>query len=83
MSYDLFFSPNELDEISNYSGELKVLTKTSQEIINGDTYINTITFTSNNERRIISETYAQDVGVIRRVYRDSSIYELKAFFINK
>ncbi len=75
----LFFWPNELNE--KYTVE--IIGKQDRLNINGMEFFNTITTFHSIGEFVVSEIYAQDVGVVRRVYRDSSIYELKAFFINK
>ncbi len=80
---DLLFFPNEMGEKSEFQNNFEITKKASDMIVNGNNYIETITTFHLFEKFVISETYAQDVGVIRRVYRDSSIYELKTFFINK
>ena len=80
---DLLFFPNEIGEKSEFQSNFEIIEKAQDIIVNGNKYTETITTFHLFEKFVISETYAQDVGVIRRVYRDSSIYELKSYFINK
>ena len=84
---DFLFNGNLLIlyvDSSNLNLNVEIISKNKNEIVGNIEYFNTITtFHKSISSFIISETYAQDVGVVRRVYRDSSIYELKSYFINK
>ena len=53
------------------------------EVINGIEYYKTITYSHKASNFILLETYAKDVGVTRRMYQDSSLFEIKKYFINR
>jgi hypothetical protein len=52
-------------------------------IINGVEFDSTITFHHRPSDYFLSETYARNIGVVRRMYQDSSLFEIKKYFINR
>ncbi|HEX9649030.1 MAG TPA: hypothetical protein VGA21_00605 [Cyclobacteriaceae bacterium] len=61
---------------------LDPLAQVETGIINGIVFDSTITFNHRSSYYFLSETYARRIGVVRRLYQDSSLYEIKKYFIN-
>ena len=79
----LLFTPIEINQNSNYGSAMQIVDKQPKQTINGVEYSNTITTFHIEQDYVISEVYAENVGVVMRVYADSSVFVLKDYFINR
>ena len=82
-SISLLFTHNSLNEESHFGSATKIVDKQAKQTINGVEYNNTITTFHPDPQYVISEVYAENVGVVMRVYPDSSVFVLKDYFINQ
>ncbi len=82
-SSTLLFYPNDKGDKANYATPAEIVNKQATQTINGVEYSNTITTFHPDPQYVISEVYAENVGVVMRVYPDSSVFVLKDYFINQ
>ena len=87
-TYMLFF-PNEIGDKDSENCNVQIADKQDTTFMRKQSYFDTITTKFPDQGGcespnyyIASETYARDVGVIRRTYFDGSIYELVDYHIN-